>query len=98
MLQNGMIRSFRSKALERCWTRNDASKIRPDWVKRVRSHLDRLDAAEKAESLDMAGSGFHALAGNLAGRYALTVSHNCRLTFGWDGNDALDLDLEDDHD
>lgn len=93
-----MIRSFRSKALERLWTRNDASKIRPDWVRRVRSYLNRLDVATKPEDLNSPGAGFHALTGNLAGRFALTVSRNFRLTFGWTEGDATDLDLEDYHD
>ena len=98
MLQFFVIKSFRSKVLERYWTRNDASKIRPDWVKRVRSYLNRLDAAETPGDLDIPGAGFHALTGTLAGRYALTVSRNFRLTFSWRSNDATELDLEDYHD
>jgi len=43
------------------------------------------------------GTGFHALRGNLRGRYAMTVSRNWRMTFGWDGEDAVDIDLEDYH-
>jgi len=27
----------------------------------------------------------------------MTVSRNWRLTFGWDGEDAIELDLEDYH-
>src|SRR5204862_4956571 len=29
--------------------------------------------------------------------YATTVSRNWRMTFGWDGEDAVDVDLEDYH-
>lgn len=43
------------------------------------------------------GSGFHPLTGDKAGRYALTVSRNWRLTFARDCTDATDLDLENLH-
>lgn len=92
-----MIRSFRSKALKRFWTRNDPAGIRADWVGRVRSFLVRLDAARRPEDLNTPGSGFHALTGDFDGRYALTVSRNWRLTFTFQGQDAADLDLEDYH-
>jgi proteic killer suppression protein len=45
----------------------------------------------------MTGVGFHALRGDLKGRYAMTLSRNWRLTFGWDGEEAVDVDLEDYH-
>lgn len=92
-----MIRSFRSKALRRYWERDDASGLRPDWAGRVRRHLLALDEAVRPDELKTPGSGFHALTGDLAGRYALTVSRNWRLTFAFDGSDAVDLDLEDYH-
>lgn len=92
-----MILSFRSRALKRFWTRNDATGIRADWVRRIQSFLTRLDAAERPEDLNTPGSGFHALTGDLAGRYALTVSRNWRLTFAFNGKDASELDLEDYH-
>ena len=43
------------------------------------------------------GFGFHALTGDLAGRYAVSVSRNWRITFSWDGEDAAEVDLEDTH-
>jgi proteic killer suppression protein len=91
-----MIRSFRHKGLERFWTESDSSRLRPDWVPRIARILDALDAASRPQ--DMAGLvGFHALRGNLRGRYALTVSRNWRLTFGWQSQDAIEVDLEDYH-
>jgi toxin HigB-1 len=30
-------------------------------------------------------------------RYAVDASGNWRITFGWDGDDAIDVDLEDYH-
>jgi proteic killer suppression protein len=92
-----MIRSFRHKGLQRFWTRSDASGLRADWTAKIRRLLDALDVARKPHDLAATGTGFHALRGDLKGRYAMTVSRNWRLTFGWDGDDAIDLDLEDYH-
>lgn len=92
-----MIESFRDKSLKRLWTKGDVSGIRPDWRRRVERILNYLDAAIAPEELDLPGLGFHALTGNLAGRYAVTVSHNWRITFGWSGQDAIEIDLEDYH-
>jgi proteic killer suppression protein len=80
-----MIRNFRHKGLERYWTRTDASALRPDWVAKINVLLRMLDAARKPSDLAVPGTGFRALRGNLKGRYAMTVSRNRRLTFGWDG-------------
>ena len=40
-----MIESFRSKALKRYWTKGDDAGIRPEWRKKVRIVLSRLDMA-----------------------------------------------------
>jgi proteic killer suppression protein len=92
-----MIASFKNRALKRYWTKNDASGIRPDWVAKVRIVLSRLDASTKPEAMDIPGFGFHALTGDLAGRYAITISRNWPITFGWNGDDANDIDMEDYH-
>jgi proteic killer suppression protein len=43
------------------------------------------------------GFGFHPLTGDLAGHYAFNVSRNWRATFGWRGENADAVDLEDYH-
>ena len=92
-----MIRSFRHRGLQRFWTRSDASALRPDWVKKVDRLLRILDAAERPQDIPVAGTGFHALRGDRKGRYAMTVSRNWRMTFAWEGDAAVDIDLEDYH-
>ena len=59
--------------------------------------LSRLEAAENLREMDIPGLGFHALTGDQKGRYAVTVSRNWRITFGWHGNEAFDVDMEDYH-
>jgi proteic killer suppression protein len=43
------------------------------------------------------GLHFHALTGNMRGRYAVTVRADWRITFTSDGSDAIDVDYEDYH-
>jgi proteic killer suppression protein len=92
-----MIRSFRSRALKRFWTKGDASGLRPDWSRKVERQLSLLDLATRPEDMDVVTYGFHALSGNLTGRYAVTVSRNWRLTFAFEEQDAVEVDLEDYH-
>ena len=90
-----MISSFRSRALRRYWERGDEAPIWPDWRVRVRIILSRLDVARSPVEMNAPGFGFHALKGHSPTRFAVTVSRNRRITFSWDGEDAVDVDLED---
>jgi proteic killer suppression protein len=92
-----MIKSFKNRDLKRYWLKADASGLRPDWIGRTRRILAALDEAEAPEALNLPGYGFHALRGDMAGRYAVTVSRNWRITFAFDGEDAIEIDLEDYH-
>lgn len=92
-----VIRSFRSKALRRFFETGDALRLSVQNPARLRRILIALDTARRAEDMNMAGLRFHALKGNLAGRHAVDASGNWRVTFGWDGADAVDVNLEDYH-
>lgn len=92
-----MIRSFRSKGLERFAARGDPSRLSVQNNARVRRILNALDVATCPEDMNLPGYRFHPLAGKLVGRYAVDASGNYRITFGWDGLDAVDVDLEDYH-
>jgi proteic killer suppression protein len=92
-----MIKSFRNRNLQRFWTKSDASGLRPDWVRKIERRLTVLDQAARPEDMDVVTFGFHALKGDQTGRFAVTVSRNWRLTFGFEDQDALDVDLEDYH-
>lgn len=92
-----MIRSFRSNALSRYWTKGQQGRIRPEWRNKVRLILTRMAEAERPDEMNLPGFGFHAMTGDLRGRFAVIVSRNWRITFAWDGQDAVDIDLEDYH-
>jgi len=92
-----MIRSFRSKALRRFAEQGDASKLSVPNVRRVAIILAHLGSAASPDDMNLPGYRFHGLKGRDRGRYAVDASGNWRITFGWDGKDAVDVDLEDYH-
>lgn len=94
-----MIVSFRSKALERFWWKGETRRVDPRHVRRLSVLLDALEDAESPDEMNQQGFGFHRLTGDQAGRFALKVDKNWRLTFGWAGDraDAVDVDYEDYH-
>jgi proteic killer suppression protein len=56
-----------------------------------------LNAASAPQAMNIPGLKFHALKGAMKGRYSVWVSGNYRVTFGFDGEDAIAVDLEDYH-
>lgn len=94
---DAVIRSFRSKGLRRFAEQGDASKLSVRHPDRIRRILLALDAAKLPVQMNLPGLRFHLLKGRDKGRYAVDASGNWRLTFAWDGEDAVDVDLEDYH-
>lgn len=75
----------------------DGSKLSVPNADRVRRLLQALNAAGRPQDMDIPGYRFHALKGNLRGRYAIWASGNWRITFAWHDTDAIDVDREDYH-
>ena len=92
-----MIRSYRSKALRRFVEQGDASKLSVPNIRRLERILTELDSAASAEAMNMPGLRFHGLKGKEKGRFTVDASGNWRITFAWDGDDAIEVDLEDYH-
>jgi proteic killer suppression protein len=89
-----VIKSFRHKGLERFAKSGDRSKLSVPNVERI---LSRLDVATSPQEMNIPGWRFHGLKGDQAGRFAVDASGNWRITFGFDGQDAVAVDLEDYH-
>jgi proteic killer suppression protein len=92
-----VIRSFRSKALQRFATTGDASKLNVQHATRIRRILLTLNEAATPAAMNLPGFKFHALKGRDKGRYSVWANGNWRITFGFDGKDAIQVDLEDYH-
>ena len=92
-----MIASFRHKGLKKFYESGERSKLAAELVDRIEMILTLLDAAKDVEELDLPAFRLHALKGNQKGRWAVTVRANWRITFGFKGGQAVDVDFEDYH-
>lgn len=55
----------------------------------------RLDIAKVPADMNLPGWKRHSLEGELAGHYAVTVYGNWRMTFMFEGEDAVLVDYQD---
>ena len=92
-----MIRTFKSKALGAYWKSGATRKLPVENAARISRMLRALNAAESPEDMRLPGYYFHPLEGKDKGRYSITVTGNWRITFGWDGADAITVDIKDYH-
>ena len=91
-----MIRSFRHRALGAFWNAGDRSWLRADLSVRLELRLSRLHQASRPEDMNLPGFNFHRLRGRPV-RYTVHVNGPWCLTFAWDGEDAVRVDLEQYH-
>jgi proteic killer suppression protein len=92
-----VIRNFTHRGLERFYLTGSKSGIQPAHARRLRQILGRLDASMAPPDMALPGLSLHELKGRKAGRWAVRVSGNWRITFRFDGPDAVDVDYEDYH-
>jgi proteic killer suppression protein len=76
-----MIKSFRSKALSELFETGKSRKVQPKHLKRLNLIMTALNAASQVGQMAMPGMRFHALEPKKAGRYAVWVDENYRVTF-----------------
>jgi proteic killer suppression protein len=92
-----VIRSFKNKALSDLFQTGKSSRIDAKMRKRILVRLDRLDAAERPEEMNLPGFNFHALNGFHPTRYSVHVNGPWCITFEFDGTDAVRIDFEQYH-
>jgi proteic killer suppression protein len=92
-----MIRSFRHKGLQRFFETGSKSGILSAHERRLRLMLSRLDDASSPKDMDAPGWKLHALKGELKGHWAVWVDGNWRLTFAFEGPNAILVDYRDYH-
>ncbi len=93
------IKTFKHKGVEEIFCAGRSRRVGAEFHKRMSLILDAIDSATCVGDLRGA-HGFHALSGDRAGSFAVSVSENWRLTFRFehrDNGDVLDLDFEDYH-
>jgi toxin HigB-1 len=67
--------------------------VRPEQVIRVRRRLDALKAAVRPEDMNAPGFDLHRPRGKPV-RYTVPINGPWCLTFEWEGEDAVQVDLE----
>lgn len=92
-----MIKTFRNKALAELFETGRSAKIDVKMQKRILLRLDRLDAAQRPEDMNLPGFDFHALNGFNPTRYTVHVNGPWCITFEFDGQDAVRVDFEQYH-
>jgi proteic killer suppression protein len=92
-----MIRSFRHKGIRMFFESGSKAGIQASHAPRLRLQLARLDSAAIPEEMNLPGWAFHRLTGPLQEHYAVTVNKNWRLTFAFEGTDAILVDYVDYH-
>ena len=92
-----MIRRFRHRGLRRLYENDDRREVNPEHADKIARMLARLDAATQPQQLDVPGFRLHALRGDLAGYWSITVRANWRIIFRFEQGDATDVDLVDYH-
>jgi proteic killer suppression protein len=92
-----MIITFNHKGLEGFFVKGSYKAIPAQYAARIERLLDRLDAIVIPEDMNLPGYKFHELKGKRKGVYSVSVSGNWRITFRFDGDNVIEVDLEDYH-
>ena len=92
-----MIKSFRHKGVQRFFETGSKAGIQPKHAARLALQLDLLDTVKGPEKMQVPGWQLHALRGELDGHWAISVNGSWRLTFTFEGEDAVLVDYQDYH-
>lgn len=93
-----MIKSFRHKGVRRFFEAGSTAGIQAAHAPRLARQLRQLNDARTPQDMRMPGWKLHPLrGGDLHGHWSVWVSGNWRLTFAFDGEDAILVDYQDYH-
>ena len=92
-----MIRSFRHRGIEKFFRTGSKAGIQAKHASKLRLQLFALDNAKGPADMNAPGWKLHPLAGTLKDHWAISVSGNWRLTFKFEGENAVLVDYQDYH-
>ena len=92
-----MIKYFKHKGLEKFFHKDDRSRVNPEHAAKLARILDRLDALVRPQDMKLPGYKLHKLSGQEKGTWSVWVTGNWRVTFQFDGPDAVVVDYRDYH-
>jgi toxin HigB-1 len=92
-----MIKSFRHKGIQRFFADGSKAGIQPAHAAKLARQLRQLNDARVPADMNMPGWKWHALTGDMHGHWSVWVNGNWRLTFSFEGEDAILVDYRDYH-
>lgn len=92
-----MIKTFRHKGVQEFFESGSKAGIQPAHAAKLARQLRQLNDARTASDMNMQGWKWHPLIGDLSGHWSVWVNGNWRLTFAFEGEDAILVDYQDYH-
>jgi len=92
-----MIKHFLHKGLRDFFEKGSKAGIQPHHASKLARQLRQLDAAIAPADMNVPGWKFHPLHDDLEGHFSVWVNGNWRLTFRFEGPDAVLVDYQDYH-
>ena len=89
-----MIKSFTHKGLETFFQSGSKAGIQPHHASKLRIQLAMLEKAKQPKDMNAPGWRLHVLS---TGHWSISVNGNWRMTFFFDGEDAVLVDYQDYH-
>jgi proteic killer suppression protein len=92
-----VIKDFKHKGLEKFFLTGSKVGVQAAHVSKLRLVLGRLHASTSPRDMNLPGLYLHELKGDRKGTWSVRVSGNWRVTFQFDGPDAININYEDYH-
>lgn len=92
-----MIRTFRHPGIEKFFRTGSKAGIQSKHEARLRIQLTTLNLASTPLDMNRDGWNWRKLKGDLKGHWSVSVSGNWRLTFTFEGENAILVDYQDYH-
>ena len=93
-----MIKTFRHKGLKAFFEKGSTAGIQAAHALKLAAMLRRLNEASNAQGMNLPGWKLHPLQGReFKGHFSVWVNGNWRITFTFEGTDAVLVDYQDYH-
>ena len=92
-----MIKSFKHKGLQKFFEDGSQKGIQSEHVSKLMRILDRLDASIEPQDMRLPGFKLHKLSGKEKSTWSVWVSGSWRVTFQFEGENAVKVDYTDYH-
>lgn len=92
-----MIKSWKHKGLKRFFETGSTAGVRADHAPKLARQLRQLNDASNPQDMNIPGWALHPLRGGLKGHWTVKVNGNWRMTFCFEGEDAILVDYQDYH-